>query len=121
MQLLRDNRLYTEAYQLLQESAARFPEDSDLVYDQAMVAEKLGQVVAKELIHFDEIATMLKDPEQLRALNPIIEQHLDTFLHVKLKEKQTDLTNQINNLKKEIKTEAPQLTPEEIEEFWSRK
>ena len=54
---------------------------------QRQVAEKLGSVVAKELIHFDEIAKMLKDPEQLTSLNPVIEQHLDNFLQVKLKEK----------------------------------
>ena len=54
---------------------------------QCQVAEKLGSVVAKELIHFDEIATQLKDPEMLKGLKPIIEQHLDNFLQVKLKEK----------------------------------
>jgi uncharacterized membrane protein YheB (UPF0754 family) len=54
---------------------------------QRQVAEKLGQVVAKELIHFDEIAAMLKDPERLNGLTPVIEKHLDNFLHVKLKEK----------------------------------
>jgi len=54
---------------------------------QLQVAEKLGSVVAKELIHFDEIAAMLKDPKQLEGLNPTIEKHLDVFLHVKLKEK----------------------------------
>jgi uncharacterized membrane protein YheB (UPF0754 family) len=54
---------------------------------QKQVAEKLGAVVANELIHFDEIAAMLKDPEQLKKLTPTIEKHLDSFLHVKLKEK----------------------------------
>ncbi len=54
---------------------------------QRQVAEKLGSVVAKELIHFDEIAVMLKDPGQLQALTPTIEKHLDSFLKVKLKEK----------------------------------
>lgn len=54
---------------------------------QKQVAEKLGAVVANELIHFDEIAAMLKDPEQLKNLTPTIEKHLDNFLHVKLKEK----------------------------------
>jgi len=54
---------------------------------QKQVAEKLGSVVAKELIHFDEIAAMLKDPSQLKALTPTIEKHLDNFLQVKLKEK----------------------------------
>jgi len=54
---------------------------------QRQVAEKLGSVVAKELIHFDEIAAHLKDPEMLKGLNPVIEQHLDNFLQIKLKEK----------------------------------
>ena len=54
---------------------------------QQQVAEKLGSVVAKELIHFSEIALHLKDPEMLKGLNPVIEQHLDNFLQVKLKEK----------------------------------
>ena len=54
---------------------------------QKQVAEKLGAVVANELIHFDEIADMLKDPGQLKNLTPTIEKHLDSFLHVKLKEK----------------------------------
>lgn len=54
---------------------------------QRQVAEKLGAVVANELIHFDEIAAQLKDPEMLKSLNPVIEKHLDNFLHIKLKEK----------------------------------
>ena len=54
---------------------------------QQQVAEKLGNVVAKELIHFDEIAARLKDPAQLKELTPTIEKHLDNFLQVKLKEK----------------------------------
>ena len=54
---------------------------------QVQVAQKLGAVVAKELIHFDEIAIMLRDPEQLRSLTPTIEKHLDTYLQVRLKEK----------------------------------
>jgi uncharacterized membrane protein YheB (UPF0754 family) len=54
---------------------------------QRQVAEQLGRVVAKELIHFDEIAAQLKDPEMLTGLTPTIEKHLDNFLQVKLKEK----------------------------------
>lgn len=54
---------------------------------QKQFAEKLGILVASELIHFDEIAARLKDPEQLKNLAPVIDQHLDTFLQVKLKEK----------------------------------
>lgn len=54
---------------------------------QLQVAQQLGAVVANELIHFNEIADMLKDPQQLQNLRPVIETHLDNFLHVKLKEK----------------------------------
>ncbi len=54
---------------------------------QRQVAEKLGSMVAKELIHFDEIAIQLRNPEQLKELTPTIEKHLDNFLQVKLKEK----------------------------------
>jgi len=54
---------------------------------QMQVAQKLGSVVANELIHFDEIANQLKDPALLKTLTPTIEKHLDNFLSVKLKEK----------------------------------
>jgi len=54
---------------------------------QKQVAAKLGSMVAKELIHFDEIAGQLTDPEKLKQLNPVISEHLDNFLQVKLKEK----------------------------------
>lgn len=54
---------------------------------QEQFAKKLGVVVANELLHFDEIAEKLKDPEQLKSLTPTIEQHLDEFLEVRLKEK----------------------------------
>lgn len=54
---------------------------------QKQFAAKLGAVVANELLHFDEIIGRIKDPAQLKELNPVIENHIDTFLQVKLKEK----------------------------------
>lgn len=54
---------------------------------QKQFAQKLGVVVANELLHFDEIADKLKDPQQLEALTPTIEAHIHTFLEVRLKEK----------------------------------
>ncbi|XZF15383.1 DUF445 domain-containing protein [Chitinophagaceae bacterium MMS25-I14] len=50
-------------------------------------AEKMGSIVANELLHFREIAQHITDPGQLAALKPGIEQHVDTFLQVRLKEK----------------------------------
>ena len=42
VQLLRDNKQYRAAYDLLAEAVRRAPNDSELMYDQAMLAEKLG-------------------------------------------------------------------------------
>jgi tetratricopeptide (TPR) repeat protein len=42
VQLLRDLRLYEEAYQVQSELVALAPDDAELVYDQAMLAEKAG-------------------------------------------------------------------------------
>ncbi len=54
---------------------------------QNQVADKIGNMVAMELIHFDDIASRINDPEELQKLTPVIEKHLDDFLKVKLKEK----------------------------------
>ncbi len=54
---------------------------------QEQFAQKLGVLVANELIHFDDIADKLKDEEQLKVLTPTIEAHINTFLQVRLKEK----------------------------------
>ncbi len=43
VQLLRDNRLYAQAYELLAQATQNDPKDYDLVYDQATLAEKLGR------------------------------------------------------------------------------
>jgi tetratricopeptide (TPR) repeat protein len=42
VQLLRENNQYKPAYELLAQANAKQPMDADLVYEQAMVAEKLG-------------------------------------------------------------------------------
>lgn len=43
VQLLRDNKQYQAAYDLLAAATARDSQDFDLVYDQAMMADKLGR------------------------------------------------------------------------------
>ncbi|MBC7435102.1 MAG: tetratricopeptide repeat protein [Bdellovibrionales bacterium] len=48
VQLLRDNKLYKPAYDLLAAAAAKDPKDTDLIYDQAMMAEKLGNLTEME-------------------------------------------------------------------------
>lgn len=58
-QLLRDLKVWQAAYDVYAEAAQRFPEDGDLLYDQAMMAEKLGRL--------DEMESLLR---RLIALKP---------------------------------------------------
>lgn len=54
--------------------------------NQRLIAEKLGQVVGKELLSFDEIEQKVTNPENLEKLRPDIEAHIDNFLRNKLKD-----------------------------------
>jgi len=54
--------------------------------NQQLIAEKLGQVVGKELLSFAEIEAKVTNPENLGKLKPEIEEHIDGFLRVRLKE-----------------------------------
>ncbi len=54
--------------------------------NQRLIAQKLGQVVGKELLSFDEIEQKVTNPENLQKLRPDIEHHIDNFLRHKLKE-----------------------------------
>ncbi len=47
-QLLRDFKAFREAYDVYGEAVKRFPEDPDLLYEQAMVAEKADRMVDME-------------------------------------------------------------------------
>jgi tetratricopeptide (TPR) repeat protein len=46
--LLRDARRWGEAFDVLADAARRFPDDPDLIYEQAMMAEKLDRLDAME-------------------------------------------------------------------------
>ncbi len=67
-QLLREAREWQAAYDLLAEGSRRFPGDVDLLYEQAMMAEKLGQAEAMERLLREVIA--LK-PEHAHAHNAL--------------------------------------------------
>jgi len=59
VQLLRDNKQYQAAYDLLAQAIGRDPKDTELIYDQAMLAEKLERL--------DEMERLLR---QLIAVRP---------------------------------------------------
>ncbi len=54
--------------------------------NQRVIAEKLGQVVSKELLSFDEIEKKITSTENLQKLQPQIEAHIDDFLRNRLKD-----------------------------------
>ena len=59
VQLLRDTKNYQDAYDLLAQASEAAPNDADLIYDQAMVAEKLNRT--------DEMERLLR---RLIAMKP---------------------------------------------------
>ena len=91
---------------------------------QQQVAEQLGRIVAKELIHFDEIAAQLQDPAILKSLTPTIEKHLDHFLAVKLKEKMPVISmfvgeGTLSKIKEGMLEEIELLLPDIINQYTS--
>ncbi|MEO5669129.1 MAG: tetratricopeptide repeat protein [Ramlibacter sp.] len=48
VQLLRDSKQFKTAYDLLAQAVVKTPGDADLLYDQAMVAEKMGNMAEME-------------------------------------------------------------------------
>jgi len=51
---------------------------------QDQFAEKLGKLVSRELLSFDEIEAKITNPDNLKKVLPQVENHIDHFLRVKL-------------------------------------
>jgi len=68
VQLLRDYRMFAQAYQLLGDALPQFDQDVDLIYEQAMLAEKLGKLAEMEQLLRSVIA--LK-PDYHQAYNAL--------------------------------------------------
>lgn len=51
---------------------------------QEQFAEKLGKLVSRELLSFDEIEAKITNPDNLNKVLPLVETHIDHFLRVKL-------------------------------------
>ena len=68
VQLLRDNKQYKVAYDVLSQLAAKPPVDPDLLYDQAMLAEKMGNLPQMERLLRQVIAAK---PEYHHAYNAL--------------------------------------------------
>ncbi|OGB28059.1 MAG: hypothetical protein A3F78_13075 [Burkholderiales bacterium RIFCSPLOWO2_12_FULL_61_40] len=68
VQLLRDYKQYPAAYQVLVDAIARNPQDVELVYDQAMLAEKMGKLNEMEQLLRQVIAAK---PDYHHAYNAL--------------------------------------------------
>lgn len=68
VQLLRENKQYKAAYQVMSQAIAKEPFDADLVYDQAMLAEKIGNLAEMERLLRQVIAAK---PEYHHAYNAL--------------------------------------------------
>lgn len=51
---------------------------------QAQFGEKLGKLVSNEFLSFKDIESRIANPDNLKKILPLVEQHIDGFLHEKL-------------------------------------
>jgi uncharacterized membrane protein YheB (UPF0754 family) len=89
---------------------------------QKLLAERLGHVVANNLVHFDDIRKSLDDPSAMSTIHKTIEGHLDTFLQTKLKENFPMLSMFLNdNTTQKIKhvliTEIESILPQIVSNY----
>jgi predicted Zn-dependent protease len=68
VQLLREHKQYKAAYELLSQTTAKPPFDADLVYDQAMLAEKMNNMTEMERLLRQVIANK---PDYHHAYNAL--------------------------------------------------
>ncbi len=68
VQLLRDLGQVSEAYKVLEQTSARFPDDHELQYDQAMLAEKLKRFTDMERLLRRVIELAPDNPNAYNAL-----------------------------------------------------
>lgn len=67
-ELLRESREHAAAYEVLSEGLKRFPDSADLLYDHAMVAEKLGRF---DVLEADLRRVMVLRPDDAQAYNAL--------------------------------------------------
>jgi tetratricopeptide (TPR) repeat protein len=68
VQLLRELKMYQEAYQVQVEAVALAPDDTEMLYDQAMLAERVGKLDTMEQLLRELIA---RQPEYHHAYNAL--------------------------------------------------
>jgi len=83
---------------------------------QRQIAESLGKIVGQELLSFGDIEQTITNPENVRKILPLAEEHIDNFLRNKLKESMPMIAmfigdKTINQLKAVFMQELEELFP----------
>jgi uncharacterized membrane protein YheB (UPF0754 family) len=89
---------------------------------QRQFAEKLGKLVADELLSFEDIRHKLTDPEKIRSIIPLVEDHLEHFLRKRLPDAMPVLAmfigdNTIKQIKDVLVKELDSLFPVMINKY----
>lgn len=92
---------------------------------QAQFAEKLGKLVADELLSFKDIEQKITSPENLGSVMPYIENHIDDFLRVKLGKAMPMIgmfigEKTINDMKKIFMEELESIFPEVMHKYMEK-
>lgn len=92
--------------------------------NQRQVAEKIGKMVAEELLSSDDLRDRMHNPENLLSINQIVEAKIDYFLNVKFPQ-QYPITGLLFSdkrkakMKGELMTEVEQSVPQVIDHYMS--
>lgn len=83
---------------------------------QRQIAESLGKIVGQELLSFGDIEQTITNPDNVRRILPLAEEHIDHFLRNKLKESMPMIAmfigdKTINQLKAVFMKELEELFP----------
>jgi uncharacterized membrane protein YheB (UPF0754 family) len=89
---------------------------------QQQFAEKLGKLVSAEFLSFTDIEQKISDSDNLKKIMPMIEEHVDNFLRVKLHTEMPVLSmfigdKTITSLKKVFMQEIEILFPQVMKQF----
>ncbi|MCF8257173.1 MAG: DUF445 family protein [Flavobacteriales bacterium] len=92
--------------------------------NQRQVAEKIGKMVADELLSSDDLRDKMHNPENLLSINQIVEAKIDYFLNVKFP-KQYPITGLLftekrkAKMKGELMVEVKESVPQVIDHYMS--
>lgn len=89
---------------------------------QQQFAEKLGKIVSTEFLSFDDIEQKISNPENLKKIMPMIENHVDDFLRTRLSNEMPVISmfigdKTIEKLKEAFMKEIETLFPQVMKQY----